>query len=238
MSWEGRNLFNRRFNLGLNQEDAYVSGYFGVKFLFSSQVAKAIKEAADLTAHINKTWDENTLSKMFSSLTEAVTALPGGTLNVAEIVGQGGVKWGAPTSIDFGDTVTLRMRELSNMPVRKAVTGWTNLVRHTNTGASPLRNEGGINGDYTKSNFSADLLYWTLKPNARDVEFACIMKGVYTTTDLSSQIGTNLTTVDGLAFDVNLHVDTLYWDSVVKAQAQAEVERFHAQGVGDYFGHV
>jgi len=235
--WENRNLFNRRFNLGLNYEDAYVSGYFGVKFNFSSSVASDILASVQKTAAIENTFNAQNFGSMLSSLCEGVTTLPGGTLNKAEIVAMGGAKWGAPTSVDFGDQVTLKFRELSGMPVRRLITGWTNLVRHTNTGASMLRTSGGSSNEYTKKNFSADLLYWTMKPNARDVEFAMNLAGVYSMSDLSSQIATDVSTVDGQTFDVNFHVDAINWDYKAREKAQSAVEAYHSGGVADYYNH-
>lgn len=236
MSWENRNLFNRRFNLGLNQEDAYVSGYFGGQFLFSSNVTDHIVASANMNS-TNRTWENSSMGNMLSSLCEGVTTVPGGTLNVAIMTAMGGAKWGAPTNVDFGDQMTMKFRELSKFPVKKLITAWTNLIRHSNTGASLLHaNSGGdLDSAYTKKMFSADYLYWTLKPNARDVEFACMFSGIYAMSDLSSQIATELATVDGQTFDVNFHVDALNWDKVVLEKAQNAVDEFHANGVAPYY---
>jgi len=241
--WESRNLFNKRFNLGLNKEDAYVNGYFGIRFDIGPETIQAINKSYEVNAgppqkEPKAIWTPENATKMLSSLCEGVTTVPGGTMNVAIMSGMGGPKWGAPSNVDFGDEITLRFRELSGMPIRTFITSWTNVVRNTNTGASQLRTEGMTSpkGGYTKKNFSASLLYWTMKPNARDVEMAFYFTGLWSTSDLRSQIATDLTTVDGQAFDVNFHVDALYCDSKVIVEAQNAVERYHKEGVGSYYG--
>lgn len=240
--WESRNLFNKRFSLGLNQEDAYVNGYFGIRFDFNQATMEAINASYKVNAGPTQeapkaVWTPDNASKMLSSLCEGVTALPGGTMNTAIMTGMGGPKWGAPSNVDFGDEMTIRFRELSGMPIRTFITSWTNVVRNTNTGASQLRTEGmtSPSGGYTKKNFSAGLLYWTMKPNARDVEMAFYLTGLWSTSDLRSQIATDLTTVDGQAFDVNFHVDALYCDLNVIQEAQNAVEKYHKEGVGSYY---
>ena len=234
--WTGRNLFNKRFSLGLNQEDAYVSGYFGIRFQFGNILNDILKTGQFSAGGFDKS-DVQEAHLMLSSLCEGVTTLPGGTLNVVDITAMGGAKWGAPGSVDHGDQVTLKFREMSNQPIKKFITAWTNLVRHTNTAMSELHTEGeaGTGSDYTKRNFSADLVYWTSKPNGRDIEFAVKMNGVYPLSDLSSQISADIATVDGQTFDVNFHVDDLWWDTRTMLEAQGIVEEFHATGINEYY---
>lgn len=235
MAWESRNLASRRFNLGLNQQDAFVLGYFGVNFEFSgasaSEIAKAAQDASDYSAD-RRLWDENNLGVMFSSLTEAVSGVPGGTLNFVDVTAMGGTKWGIAGSIDFGDQVTLRFRELSGMPVRKAIAAWTNLVRHTNSGLSML-----VDNEYTKTNWTADMTYWIMRPNGKSVEAGIVFQGIYPMSDLGSQINTDITSVDGQTFDVNFHVDAMYWDAKTTAKAQNLVDSYYESGREEYHNH-
>jgi len=240
MAWEGRNIFNKRFNSELNHEDAYVSGYFGISFIIKSEILQAINKSADSEAGANlKTWDASNGPKMLSTLCEGVTTVPGGTLNNVDITSMGGAKWGAPGSVDFGDQITLKFRELSGMPVRKFITGWTNLVRNSNMGISELHSGSPIAPmDYTKTNFESELLYWTLKPNGKTVEFAASYHGIYSMSDLSSQITTDYETVDGQTFDVNFHVDDMRWDYRTVATCQGLVDQFYSNAESAYYNHA
>jgi hypothetical protein len=236
MGWENRNLATRRFNLSLNQEDAFVLGYFGVSFEFSgasaSEIARVAQNASDKSAD-RRLWNESNLGDMFSSLTEAVSGVPGGTLNFVDVTAMGGTKWGIAGSIDFGDQVTLRFRELSGMPVRKAIAAWANLIRHTNSGLSMLSS----NEEYTKTNWTADLTYWIMRPNGKSVEAGIVFQGIYPMSDLGSQINTDITSVDGQTFDVNFHVDAMYWDSNTTAKAQNLVNSYYETGREEYYNH-
>lgn len=236
MAWADRNLFSKRFNLSLNQEDAYVSGYFGIRFQFAS-VLNDILKTGKISAGGFDFKDVQQADLMLAALCEGVTTVPGGTLNVVDMTAMGGVKWGAPGSIDHGDQITLKFREMSGMPIKKFITAWTNLIRNTNTGLSELHTDGaaGTSTNYTKKNFSSDLVYWTTKPNGRDVEFAVKMTGVYSMSDLSSQIATDIATVDGQTFDVNFHVDDLYWDTHTMQEAQGLIEEYHSKGTNEYY---
>lgn len=233
MSWENRNLLTKRFNLGLNQEDAFVLGYFGIRFKFSSNVSKAISDAAEIATDSNaerRLWSQDNIGDMLSSLCEGVSGVPGGTLNKVDVTGMGGTKWGIVSNFDFGDQITLKFRELSGMPVRKCIAAWANLSRHTNAGVSML-----IDNEYTKTNWSADLVYWLMRPNGKSVEAGIVYQGVYPMSDLGSQIATDITTVDGQTFDVNFHVDAQYWDYKTTAEAQSYVDQFYSEGRNTYY---
>lgn len=236
MGWESRNLASRRFNLGLNQEDAFVLGYFGTNFAFSGKTADEIIKSAETSSDKSGTrrlWSNaDELADMFSSLCESVSGVPGGTLNFVDVTAMGGTKWGIAGSVDFGDQVTLRFRELSGMPVRKAIAAWANLVRHTNSGLSML-----VDNEYTKTNWTADLTYWIMRPNGKTVEAGIVFEGVYPMSDLGSQINTDITSVDGQTFDVNFHVDAMYWDYRTTMTAGGLVESYYNQGRSEYHGH-
>jgi hypothetical protein len=237
MAWASRNLATRRFNLNLNQEDAFVLGYFGVHFSFSSTTADEIIKSAQVTSDKDadrRLWSNaDDLAGTFSALCEAVSGVPGGTLNFVDITAMGGTKWGAAGSIDFGDQVTLRFRELSGMPLTKAIGAWANLVRHTNSGVSML-----VDNEYTKTNWTADLTYWILRPNGKSVEAGIKFTGVYPMSDLGSQINTDITSVDGQTFDVNFHVDDMYWDANSTREAQSLVDQYYENGKAAYWNHT
>lgn len=236
MSWGSRNLASRRFNLGLNQEDALVLGYFGAKFDFRGKTGEEILKAAETCSGLSgsdRMWsDVDGAGNMLSGLVEAVSGVPGGTLNFVDVVAMGGTKWGIPSNFDFGDQITLRFRELSGMPVKNMITSWVNLIRHSNSGVSMLPN-----GEYTKSNWTADLTYFILRPNGLSVEAGIVFEGIYPMSDLSSQIATDITAVDGLTYDVNFHVDAMYWDSNTTAKAQSIVSERYQSGVDTYMNH-
>ena len=235
MSWESRNLCNKRFNLGLNQEDAFVSGYFGIRFKLSSTVSSEIVKAASVASDGSsdrRLWNGENFSDMLSSLCEGVSGVPGGTLNKVDVTAMGGTKWGIVSSIDFGDQITLKFRELAGMPVKKLITAWTNLSRHSNAGTSML-----IDAEYTKTNWSADLVYWLMRPNGKSVEAGIIYQGIYPMSDLSSQISTDITSVDGQTFDVNFHVDAQYWDYKTTQEAQSYVDSYYSEGRSEYYDY-
>ena len=229
--WEQRNLFNKRFNYGINTEDAFLLGYFGIHFDVSN-VASKIKESAELTADPRterRLWSEQDMGQAMSALCEGVSGIPGGTLNVVDITAMGGTKWGIAGGIDFGDTVTMKFRELSGMPMKTLFTAWANLIRHTNSGMSMLNS-----GDYTKKFWTATATYYVLRPNGRSVEAGIVLDGIYPMGDLGSQIYTDITSIDGQTFDVTFHVDALYFDSSTTARAQNFVNEYYEQGYNDY----
>lgn len=235
MSWSNRNLVSKRFSLGLNSEDAFVLGYFGTMFEMSGtlkdEIDKAAQKATDQDSK-RRHWSKDDMPRMLSGLIEGVSGVPGGTLNKAEITAMGGTKWGMPTNFDFGDQITLKFRELSGMPIRKCIAAWMNLCRHTNAGISML-----VDNEYTKTNWTADLTYWIMRPNGKTVECGLVLQGVYPMSDLTSQISTDLTAVDGQTFDVNFHVDDMWWDYKTTAKAQAYVNEHYEKGRSVYYNY-
>lgn len=236
MAWASRNLATRRFNLNLNQEDAFVLGYFGVKFHFNDITASEIIKSAEVTSDKSgerRLWSNaDELSGAFSALCESVNGVPGGTLNFVDVVAMGGTKWGIAGGIDFGDQITLRFRELQGMPISKAISAWVNLIRHTNSGVSML-----VDNEYTKTNWTCDMTYWITRPNGKSVECGLEFQGIYPMSDLDSQTNTDITAVDGQTFDVNFHVDAMYWDYKTTAKAQGLVDEFYDSAKQVYYNH-
>lgn len=229
--WEQRNLFNKRFNYGINTEDAFVLGYFGMSFDMSN-IAEKIVESAKITSDgqaERRLWSSEDMGRAMSALCEGVSGVPGGTLNVVDVTAMGGVKWGIAGGIDFGDTVTIKFRELSGMPMRTLMMAWVNLIRHTNSGMSMLNGD-----DYTKTYWTCNADYYILRPNGRSVEAGIRFEGMYPMGDLGSQISTDLGSIDGQSFDVTFHVDAMYFDSTTTARAQTLVDQYYEQGYKDY----
>ena len=66
--------------------------------------------------------------------------------------GLGGIKWGVPGNIDYGNTVSLKFIELQGAPIYHIMHNWFKLIRDYRFGASRLE-EGGQRTGYSKSKY-------------------------------------------------------------------------------------
>jgi hypothetical protein len=190
------NMFTRAFG-GTNEPavaDAFISGYAFLRF-----------ENIPAAVYSNYTGPEAAqIGKILSALVVGVT-LPTMDLNKTVIRGQGGTKWAMPTDITSGDTISVRYVELSGTPVAKFHDVWFNLIRDSRTGASNLTGDG-----YTKSNYSASILYWTTKPDGATVEKAYYFTGVFPQRKPIDSFNYDVNTVDRVEIEIPYNVDNIY----------------------------
>ena len=174
----------------------------------------------------------NTLEAACTSVTP-----PGGTINRAEYQGLGGVKWSVPSSMDYGDSITLRYIEFSGLPILRIHRAWFNMIRDNKIALTALSGstKGGnsVSGatEYNKSNYSATLLYYTTKPDGVSVEFAAAYSGLFPTKDPHDIFTGDITAIDKVEIDMDYNVDMIWQEDWVWKMAQTEAKTRQAYGV-------
>jgi hypothetical protein len=156
---------------------------------------------------------------------------PGGTINRAEYTGVGGVKWSVPSSMDYGDSISLRYIEFSGLPILRIHRAWFNMIRDNKTGLTALQGTSN-NGTgfqksrvYNKSEYSATLLYWTTKPDGVTVEFAAAYSGIFPTKDPHDIFVGDITAIDKVEIDMEYNVDFIWNEDWVWKMAVEEAKK-------------
>ncbi len=143
--------------------------------------------------------------------------LPGGTVNKTEFSGLGGVKWSAPTNVEFDNTITLRLLEFQSIPVFAILHGWVRLIRDSRTGVSHF-----LTGDnYSKSSYTGVLYYFSTRPDGLTVEQSTCASGLYPMKDPTDLYGGDLATIDKLEVDIDFSLDYLWQEPWVKTRCDA-----------------
>jgi len=199
--------------------DPYISGYF---FTHWAAVPPKLHEYSPIASNSGVS-DSGTVTDVLHAACLAVT-IPGGTVNKAEFAGLGGVKWSAPTNVEYDNTVTLKFLEFSTLPILAIMHGWVRLIRDYRTGVSPL-----VGGDaYTKSNYAGTMYYWTTKPDGQTIEYAACLTGVFPLKDPTDQYGGDLATIDKLELDIDFNVDYIWHEDWVVTQCEQYTLRSYA----------
>lgn len=239
------NTFDRRLGGTLKgTADPYISGY---QFALFRDLPSALSQA------VNWYQGQGTLSggsgistnaeiqRILMGSLQSVTP-PGGTLNKAEFNGLGGTKWGVPTNVDYGNTLTMKFLEYSSLPILNIFHGWFRMIRDYRTGVSPLGNGGvgGLGQTYTKDNYAGTIFYWTTKPDGRSVEYCACYSGVFPTKDPQDAFTGDITASDKVEIDIEFHIDWVWHEQWVAklcqnyANAQAGIgAAVHGIGGGD-----
>jgi len=210
------NQFSRKWAGTSNAVDPYISGYFFTKW---------DKIPADLTTIINEANTTHGVSgtgeiqNLLAGSCLAVT-LPGGTVNKAEYMGLGGVKFAVPTNVEFDNTVTVKFLEFSTLPIFNLIHGWVRMIRDYSSGVSEA-----LQGKYTKSAYSCNMYYWTTKPGGVDIEYAACVSGMFPLKDPTDLLGADLSTYDKLEIDIDFNADYIWheswvYDKIVSLAAQ------------------
>lgn len=212
------NRFTRKWG-GSNADgvDPYISGYFFVHFAYLPP--KLGDQVKDGGGNDGISRNDEIQSVLHSSCL-AVT-LPGGTVNKAEFTGLGGVKWSAPTNVDWDNTVTLRFLEFSTLPILSIMHGWVRLIRDYRSGTTPLV---GAEGAYTKSEYSGTMYYYSTKPDGLTIESYACLTGMFPMKDPMDQYGGDLATYDKLEVDIDFSVDYVWRQPWVKQRCQSLAE--------------
>ena len=164
------NQFSRKWAGTANAVDPYVSGYFFTKW------DKIPSMLPNVTAEVNNNHGLSGVGEIKNLLAGSCLAvtLPGGTVNKAEYMGLGGVKFAVPTNVEFDNTVTVKFLEFSTLPIFNLIHGWVRMIRDYSSGVSEW-----LTSNYTKSAYSCNMYYWTTKPDGNEVEYAACISGMY-----------------------------------------------------------
>ena len=220
-----KNKFDRNFGGTIKGvADPYLSGYH---FIWFSVLPPALSQAIGVTNSANVGSTEE-IKQILSASCQSVTP-PGGTLNSTEFPALGGTKWGVPTSVDYGNTISIKFLEYSSLPILTILHGWVRMIRDYRTGASILVNE-----NYGKSKYSATMFYWTTRPDGQTVEeYECYV-GMYPGRDPRELYAGDIATVDKLEVEVEFHVDKAYRENWVKQYCQSKAISFFNEGRGQH----
>ena len=227
MSWNERQLMNRRFMSKMNTEDAFVTGYFFVWFDVPTKVADVFTKlfASDKANLVEA--NAGDMGKMLSALTTGLPSIPDTTINQNSMPGIGGVKWGVATNIDHPTTASFKFRELSSLPVCKTIASWFTLIRDPNSGLSLLQGEVGGGDAYTKKNWSGSALLCYTKPDGITVEMATRFEGIYPLKYPTDLFTSDVATVDPLEPEFEFHVDSIWSDTKAFEEGRDIIKRFN-----------
>jgi len=202
--------------------DPYVSGYFFTKW---SYLPPKLKEAIGVAGGSDQIASWSEAADILASSCLSVT-IPGGTVNKAEFTGLGGVKWSVPTNVEFDNTITCKFLEFSTLPILAIIHGWVRLIRDYRTGVTHIHS-AGTEGDYTKSNYSGTMYYWTTKPDGRTIEYYSCLTGLFPMKDPTDQYGADITTYDKLEIDIDFNVDYTWHETWVKGRCKNFADSVH-----------
>lgn len=226
MSWNERQIMNRRFQSSMNQEDAFITGYFFVWFevpekivdvyntLFGQQSMQFSPPNVDPSAE--------DMGKMLSALTSGVPSIPDTTLAKASNVGMGGPKWGTATNLDHPTNVSFKFIELAGIPVCKTIMSWFTLIRDPNSGVCLL-----LDKDCTKRNWIGRSILAYVKPDGVTVEMATRFEGIHPLKYPSDLFTSDVATVEPLQPEIDFHVDSIWSDTKAFEEAREIVKKFN-----------
>ncbi len=221
MAWESRQLLNRRFQSGMNQQDGFLTGYWLLWWSIPEKVSEVFTAlfGSDKYNLVNSNDD---MVKALAALATGVPSIPDTTMNQTSLNGLGGTKWGVTTNIDTPSTFSVKFRELAGMPVLKTICSWFTLIRDPQTGTSCL-----IGNDYTKKNFYGTAYLAYLKPDMVTVEMGTVFEGICPTKYPSDLLNSDNGTVEALEPEVEFHVDSIWSDSQALDRVQDAVNNFN-----------
>ena len=215
----GANNFTRKWGGTQNSVDPFISGYFFVRF---SYLPPALIDNIRHAGGPDNLGQIGDVKSVLAASSLAVT-IPGGTVNKAEFIGLGGVKWAVPTNVDWDNTVTVRFLEFSGLPIHAIFHGWVRMIRDYRAGVSNLNN-----GSYSKSDYAATMYYWTTRPDGQTVEYAACITGMYPMKDPTDQMGADITTYDKLEIDIDFNADYIWHEPWVMQNCQALANSYYS----------
>jgi hypothetical protein len=210
--------------------EPYLSGYSFVKWDLPQDLTSAIEhyKAKDTNFQTMVSESLDNLNNTLECACVSVTP-PGGTINRAQYTGLGGVKWSVPSSMDYGDSISLRYIEFSGLPILRIHRAWFNMIRDNKSGLTAFSgtNDNSVTGtsQYNKSMYAANLLYWTTKPDGLTVEFAAAYSGVFPTKDPHDTFTGDITAIDKVEIDMEYNVDMIWNEDWVYDIARKESQK-------------
>lgn len=231
MAWNERQILNRRFQAKMNQEDAFITGYFFVYFELPEQVGTVYNDLwgewqppdkIDLTAGK----DVSQMGLMLSALTTGIPSIPDTTLAKTANIGMGGPKWGVATNLDHPTTVTFKFRELTSIPITKTIVSWFTLIRDPNAGVSLLTGKEGTT-KYTKTNYQGRAVVGYVKPDGINVEMGTRYEGIFPIKYPSDLFTSDVATVEPIEPEIEFHVDSIWSDTKAFDDAKNIIAKFN-----------
>ena len=183
--------------------DPYISGYHYIRFTkIPTHLSDYSKTADGVQANLSIIDIEKMLSRSCISVN-----VPTNTINKTEFTGVSGAKWKVPTTSDYGDSISIKFLEFSHLPIMAIISGWCKLIKDLKNGVLDLPSPNVM---YTKELYSANLFYWTTKPDGQTVEYSGCYVGLYPTKDPQDSFSADLATVDKLEIDIEFNVDWVW----------------------------
>lgn len=216
------NIFNRHFGGQWEKAtwstDPYVTGYHFIRF---DKMPKNIYTT-------DKSLEVADMITILSACCTGVTP-PGGTLTNIEYTGLGGIKWGVPGGVDYGNSITIKYIEMDGTPIYKINHAWFKMIRDYRLGISVGKKEGNyadLSGSHSKANYAAVLYYWTTAPDGITPEYYACYDGVYPTKDPQDSFSSDVETIGRLDIDIEYHLDFIWTEPWV----QTKVQGFYSAG--------
>ena len=211
----GHNILTRKFGgTTVGVADPYSSGYF---FLWFDKLPPNLPRYVNLNGNSGIS-AAGEIQRILAASCLSITP-PGGTLNTTEFTGLGGVKWGVPANIDYGNTVSVKFLEFNKTPILDIMHNWVKLIRDYRTGTTDLI-DGSQGEGYTKKTYAGLMYFWTTAPDAKTVEYYACYDGVYPQKDPQDLFTSDVETVGRLDIEVEFHVDYAWHEPWVLTKCQ------------------
>jgi len=194
------NLLSRRWGGHTSGvADPYITGYH---FIWFDKLPTILLDGEINTSMLTTTEQANILAATCTGVTP-----PGGTLNKVEFTGLGGVKWAVPGNLDYGNSISIKFQEMQGLPVSTIMHKWVKMMRNYQNGVSELWDGGDFSPEYTKTNYSAVLYYWTTAPDGITIEYYAAYDGVFPTKDPADLFASDVESIGKLDVEIEFNVD-------------------------------
>lgn len=222
------NTYDRNFGgTKIGIADPYISGYHFIDFILPPKLGEMFNKSHK-PIEMGIADAQNVLNGSALSVT-----VPGGTMNKTDMNGLGGTKWSVPTSMDYGNTLSIRFLEYSHLPILSIFHTWFRMIRDFRTGTA---SDALVGENYSKEHYAGSLFYWTTKPDGVTVEYASFYTGVFPTKDPQDLFGADLNTIDKVEMDMEFSVDWVWQEPFVyekctqKALERKNTKSLHIDG--------
>lgn len=217
---DGRNKFTRKFGGVDNSVDPYLTGYHFISF---SKLPSALLNYINSyrgTAVLTK---ETDIKNILESSVLSVTT-PGKSVNKVDLVGLGGVTWGAVGNVTQDTTLSMRFLEYSGLPIHSIFHGWVRMLRDSRYGISTLAN-------YGKVNYASNVYYWTTQPDGETVEYAACYTGVFPLKDPGEVHSSDVNSNAQVEIDIDMSFDYLWEEPWCYSYCQNEASRIKSNAI-------
>ena len=214
------NPFSRKFggtNIGI--ADPLLSGYGFC--IFDKLPSNLAQYCAGGPSGISS---NSEIQSILSATCLSVTP-PGGTINTVEFTGLGGIKWGVPGNIDYGNTLSIKFLEFSKTPILDIFHGWFKMIRDYRTGVTDQISGDDGSGN-TKAKYSSLVYYWTTTPDGSTVETYGAYTGVFPLKDPQDLYAFDIENVSKLEVEIEFHFDTQWREPWVRTKCQQYADTF------------